>query len=81
MNRRMIDVFTDLGISPDNSAHVVYTLATGEVREVSLDERGVNLVMTRREKQIRGECDHFCEWVHPYGWIPECGCEVHDRDE
>jgi hypothetical protein len=60
---------------------VVHNLITGEVRQLSLDEQGRNHVLTKREKQLRGECDNLCEWVHPYGWVPEAGCEVHDRDE
>jgi len=25
-----------------------------------------------------GECDSACSYVFPYGWVPECGCPVHD---
>lgn len=21
---------------------------------------------------------YACEWVYPYGWVPEMGCPVHD---
>lgn len=24
-------------------------------------------------------CGYECDWVYPYGFVPECGCPVHDR--
>ncbi|GAF79312.1 unnamed protein product [marine sediment metagenome] len=24
------------------------------------------------------KCDRECEWVAPYGFVPEAGCPVHD---
>jgi hypothetical protein len=29
--------------------------------------------------QAQTPCDHACEWVEPYGWVPETGCPVHDE--
>lgn len=26
-------------------------------------------------------CENECGWVWPYGFVPECGCKVHDPDE
>ena len=26
------------------------------------------------------DCHHCCAYVEPYGWVPECGCPVHDGD-
>ena len=23
--------------------------------------------------------DYYCEFAEPYGFVPECGCPVHDR--
>ncbi len=25
-----------------------------------------------------GKCGNACAYVEPYGWVPECGCPVHD---
>jgi hypothetical protein len=27
------------------------------------------------------KCENVCGWVWPYGYVPECGCPVHDPDE
>lgn len=24
------------------------------------------------------ECSNACEWVAPFGWVPEAGCKIHD---
>jgi len=24
------------------------------------------------------DCGHGCDWVYPYGFVPECDCPVHD---
>lgn len=29
--------------------------------------------------QAQSPCDYLCEWVEPYGFVPECGCPVHDN--
>jgi len=26
----------------------------------------------------RVNCGYNCEWVYPYGWVPEAGCPEHD---
>jgi len=26
-------------------------------------------------------CGFECSWVHPYGFVPECGCPIHDKDD
>lgn len=23
-------------------------------------------------------CGHGCDWVYPYGFVPEAGCPIHD---
>ena len=32
--------------------------------------------MNTLDKRVRGEC--ACEWVTPYGFVPEAGCPEHD---
>ena len=27
---------------------------------------------------LTGDCGHACDWLHPWGWVPEDGCPVHD---
>ncbi len=29
--------------------------------------------------QFEPDCGHVCDWVYPYGFVPEDGCPVHDR--
>lgn len=26
-----------------------------------------------------GECSYACDWVYPYGFVPEAGCPIHDK--
>lgn len=30
---------------------------------------------------ITGWCGNECDHVEPYGWVPECGCPIHDPDK
>ena len=32
-----------------------------------------------RHKHTPVTCGHECDWVYPYGWVPEAGCPVHDK--
>ena len=25
------------------------------------------------------DCNHVCDWVYPYGFVPEADCPVHDN--
>ena len=27
---------------------------------------------------LAGDCGHACDWCHPWGWVSEEGCPVHD---
>ena len=27
-----------------------------------------------------GDCGMACGYVTPYGWVPEAGCPIHDRE-
>jgi len=29
----------------------------------------------------KNDCDYYCRWVYPYGFVPEAGCPIHDKDE
>ena len=35
--------------------------------------------MTNLTKQRLGDCEYACRYAEPFGWVPECGCPVHDR--
>jgi len=28
-----------------------------------------------------GNCGNHCGYAHPFGFVPEAGCPIHDRDE
>ena len=28
---------------------------------------------------LTGDCGCVCEYAYPYGFVPECGCPIHDR--
>ena len=30
---------------------------------------------------LTGDCGHACDWIHPFGWVPEDGCPVHLREK
>lgn len=27
------------------------------------------------------KCDGVCGWTWPFGYVPECGCPIHDPDD
>lgn len=57
-----------------------YDLINQKFLEISLGQRAYEKVMTRlRIIQDGIRCNHECAWVEPYGWVPECGCPVHDE--
>lgn len=31
------------------------------------------------QRYFEHSCGRLCEWVYPYGFVPEAGCPVHDR--
>jgi hypothetical protein len=33
------------------------------------------------DKSFRCSAGNACYFVQPYGWVPECGCPIHDPDE
>ncbi len=26
------------------------------------------------------DCGHYCRWIHPFGFVPEAHCPIHDPD-
>ena len=38
-------------------------------------------IMNMFDKRVHRGDDYCCEWVSPYGWMPEAGCPLHDEDE
>lgn len=34
-------------------------------------------IMNLLDPRVR-ECGNECEWVAPFGWVPEAGCSIHD---
>lgn len=32
-----------------------------------------------RERYTPCKCGYICGWDYPYGFVPECGCSVHDN--
>ena len=33
-----------------------------------------------RHKRFRCYARYDCDWVYPYGFVPEAGCPIHDRE-
>ena len=33
------------------------------------------------DKHFVADCGYGCSWVYPYGFVPECGCPIHDKYE
>jgi hypothetical protein len=55
-------------------------LITGRIElptdaELAHEER-----MTELTKKRLGKCDCACRYTEPFGWVPECGCPIHDPD-
>jgi len=55
-----------------------YDLVTGKVTVVTTRELQHEEQMTTMIKHDIGTCDYECRYTEPYGWVPECGCTVHD---
>lgn len=55
-------------------------LITGEITAPSDDELAWEEHMTAKFKKQLGDCDGICRYTEPYGWVPECGCPIHDPD-
>lgn len=55
-----------------------YDLHTGQAKIPTRYETQHEEYMTATLRQSLGECDHECHYTEPYGWVPECGCPVHD---
>jgi len=53
-------------------------LATGKVTVIEADQLKWEDRKTKEYMDKHGHCDNVCAWVDQYGWVPECGCPVHD---
>lgn len=55
-------------------------LITGRFKVPTQAEEAHEDRMTKLTKERLGECDFACRYTEPYGWVPECGCPIHDPD-
>jgi len=53
-------------------------LATGKVSPVTRGQVEWEDKKTTEMKGKLGDCDYACCWSDGFGWVPECGCPVHD---
>lgn len=53
-------------------------LITGKTSIPTRQETQHEEYMTATLMQSLGSCDYACHYTEPYGWVPECGCPVHD---
>ena len=44
-----------------------------------LNNRIRYLYIRLRYKLYKQNCNYGCDWVVPYGFVPEAGCPVHDE--
>ncbi len=59
-------------------AAYTHNLVTGKVTPVFQDQLDWEDKKTAEYKAKHGECNEQCRWMDGYGWVPECGCPVHD---
>ena len=55
-------------------------LITGKASIPTRQEIQHEEYMTAVITQTLGKCDYACEYVEPYGWVPEADCPVHDSE-
>lgn len=50
-------------------------------KQIPMDKRrkALDIMFLKVRKDIT--CEHGCAFVHPYGWVPEDGCPIHDQEE
>jgi len=53
-------------------------LITGEIKVLTKDEQFARDFNTTVIKGLFGDCDNACAWDEVFGWVPECGCLIHD---
>ena len=37
--------------------------------------------LVKRNKGFECEAGRVCDYIYPYGFVPECGCPIHDPEE
>jgi len=57
-----------------------YDLINGSVSVPTRHEIQQEEYMTAVLRQSLGDCACECHYTEPYGWVPECGCPVHDPE-
>lgn len=59
---------------------ITHDLITGDIEVLTKGEQFTMDFYTTIFKGFFGDCDNACVWANPYGWSPECGCPIHDKD-
>jgi len=57
-----------------------FDLVSGQTVVMTAAEIQHDEYMTATFSQSLGGCDFACCYAEPYGWVPECGCPVHDPE-
>jgi len=65
---------------PNQQSDIRYDLHTGEVTVPTRREIQHEEYMTAMLRNSLGDCDNECHYIEPYGWVPECGCPIHDAE-
>ena len=53
-------------------------LITGKTAPITEGQADWEDKKTVEMKKELGDCDFECHWADGFGWVPECGCPVHD---
>lgn len=51
------------------------------LRDMPYGEKDGSIQQLDNLRICMGACNNDCDYTVPYGFVPECGCNVHDRDE
>ncbi len=53
-----------------------------DLTEFQMQQAVLNVVLEVSENRAEGvnDCGFICEYVEPYGFVPECGCPVHNPE-
>lgn len=38
-------------------------------------------LLYRFRNRYVSDCDYACDWIYPYGFVPEADCPIHDKDD
>lgn len=72
-------------MNPEDEENKLWEEARGWAVAQILAKYHNELLEAQREhfKRLKApifDCGHACEYVKPYGWVPEAGCPIHDID-